>query len=117
MVPSLRACGQVEQGAINTYDVKVAAGEASPAKLPLLNYSPATFHPHGIYLQTQPSGEKLMFVVNHRGDGEAVSIFSVSDAGASFIGDVKHPLFRTINDVVAVGKRIAAFPNTLVVKG
>jgi hypothetical protein len=104
-----RLAGQVAQGAIYTYDVQGVAG-AAPKQLSLAGY-PAHlgFHPHGLFVDGTGGGATpatpRVFVVNHRGDGEVVSVFDAASDGDTLVhlADLKDPLFRNINDVVPVG--------------
>lgn len=70
------------------------------------------FHPHGISFWTSPDGtDKRIFAVTHSKDGKdhAVEIFTVDDTGFQPVlthdTTVKDVLFRSPNDVAAVGPR------------
>jgi len=69
------------------------------------------FHPHGIDLYVAPSGERSLFVINHRfihADGEwseasTVEIFDVRGRTLVHRMTVSHPFISTPNDLVANG--------------
>lgn len=64
------------------------------------------FLPHGISLWRGSGGEKRLFVVNHRTDGEFVEIFDVGQEGAlTHLESVSFDAMTSPNDVLAVGPR------------
>lgn len=79
---------------------------ASPVRL---DTGLSDFHPHGISLYRKADGNRVLMAVNHRSDGkEAVEIFDIAatPAGAQLFhrATVIDPLFKSLNDVVAVGE-------------
>lgn len=64
------------------------------------------FVPHGISLWLGPNGEKRLFVVDHRSDGEFVDIFSVGDHEMlTHLDSISFDAMTSPNDVLAVGPR------------
>ena len=76
------------------------------------NFPHKDFHPHGIAL-LQLAGRTLLYVVNHRRDGDAVEVFQL-DADSrvlTYISSLTHPLFRNINDVAAASEGVLYVTN------
>ena len=68
------------------------------------------FHPHGISLFRTSSDQVLLFVVNHTVPGQpraghSVEIFAVSENGLRHLETIANLLFRSPNDIAAVGPR------------
>ena len=78
-------------------------------RIPVTKYGHADFHPHGMHVEQHESGDVVATVINHRRDGDAVSMFKVvfDDEGRpvefQHVHDVVSPLFKQLNDVVTVG--------------
>ncbi|KAJ8028761.1 Serum paraoxonase/arylesterase 2 [Holothuria leucospilota] len=91
-------------GRIYKFDFNMPNEDAVAVNLPdeLGEY----FSPHGMDLWQDPdSGEIRLFVVNHRLEEEAVEILKYNQKSNSFslVKSVRHELFTSVNDVVAVG--------------
>ena len=66
---------------------------------------PGDFRPHGISLLPQPDGLRI-FVINHPSDGShAVEIFDVADTRLQHRETITDPLFKSPNDLAAIGPR------------
>ena len=68
------------------------------------------FHPHGISLFRTDRDQVLLFVVNHTVPGQpraghSVEIFAVSEDGLRHLDTIANLLFRSPNDIAAVGPR------------
>jgi len=73
------------------------------ADMALTGFPHQDFHPHGLALYPTPD-EPLLFVINHRRDGEFVDVFAV-DADVNelhYQRSFHHELFRGINDIDVV---------------
>jgi hypothetical protein len=93
-------------------------GSDEPGKkwgVKLINYPHKDFHPHGLYFLEEDTflgQESALFVINHRANEagtesvESVSVFSwdAAERTATWVKDFEDPLFKSINDVVAVSK-------------
>jgi len=72
-------------------------------------YDAPDFHPHGIYA-VKDGNEEWVYVVNHRRDGEMVSIFQVVQTTSSsdspfelkYLRSVTNPEWKYINDIAVV---------------
>jgi arylesterase/paraoxonase len=67
---------------------------------PDLNFD---FHPHGLGVHSTPSGQVLLFVVNHRTDGHYVEKFSLEADRLEHLESYQDPLMHSPNDVFPVG--------------
>ncbi len=93
--------GSPVQGAIYGLDLKAETGKA----VILTTEFKQAFHPHGISLYKGAAGETLLFVINHRPDGNFVEIFEYRNRKLSHRESISHPLMFSPNDLVAVGPR------------
>jgi arylesterase/paraoxonase len=93
--------GESTQGAIFEYDLIAATPELKN----LTTDFTKELHPHGISLYLGENGETLLFVVNHRPDGEYVEIFDYQDSALVHRESIRGELMNSPNDVVAVGPR------------
>lgn len=96
-----------EKGAIFKYNLNDSAAQ-------LINISgklPFEFHPHGISFFQNKNGQKSLFVVNHRKNGQFIEIFSISDSALNHRESISNPLIVSPNDVLAVGERTFYFTN------
>ncbi len=90
-----------EKGAIYKYNL-------NDPNAKIVNISgklPFEFHPHGISFFKNKNGDKSLFVVNHRSNGQFIEIFSVSDTILHHRESIANPLIVSPNDVLAVGER------------
>jgi arylesterase / paraoxonase len=71
----------------------------------------ADFHPHGISLYNSPSGNKILFVVNHRKSGNYIEIFECKNDSLIHLESITNELLVSPNDIVAVGERSFYFTN------
>lgn len=97
------AQGKVD-GAIYVIDTKATA--PVPERLPGLD--PKRFSPHGLDLYITPDGRKRLFVVNHGASGHdhSIEVFDIlPDGGLMHAETVRSDLFRSPNDVAAIGPR------------
>ena len=79
--------------------------ESSPKPINLTQKLPFTsFHPHGLYLYQLTNGQKRLFVINHRTDGQYIEIFQFTDSSLVHLESIQNPLFISPNDIVAVGE-------------
>ncbi|MES2795122.1 MAG: SMP-30/gluconolactonase/LRE family protein [Bacteroidota bacterium] len=79
--------------------------DPSPKPLNISKNLPFDFHPHGISLYKSADGEKSLFVVNHRKEGNFIEIFEIKDSSLVHKESISHPLIISPNDIVAVGER------------
>jgi arylesterase/paraoxonase len=93
--------GEPALGAIYAYDLKSPAPELQDLTQ-ALNHD---FHPHGISLYLDASGQASLFVVNHRRNGDFVEIFDYRDSALVHRESITGDLMTSANDVVAVGPR------------
>jgi len=63
------------------------------------------FRPHGLSLYRCPDGTRLLFVVNHRSEGDYVEIFELQDTDLVHRESITGDLLFSANDIVAVGER------------
>lgn len=63
------------------------------------------FHPHGISLYKAVNGQKSLFVINHRADGQFIEIFNWNDSTLVHKESISNPLIISPNDLVAVGEK------------
>ena len=61
------------------------------------------FIPHGMGLYISPQGERRLFVINHRPDGEYVEILGLGPGGLEHLRSVSGELLNSPNDVLPVG--------------
>lgn len=82
---------------------------ADPALEPILvsERAPSDFSPHGISLWRDENGDRRLFVVSHKSDGEEViELFDVDGEGRLFHTEsVSFPEMYSPNDVLATGYR------------
>ncbi|KAJ8028762.1 Serum paraoxonase/arylesterase 2 [Holothuria leucospilota] len=91
-------------GRIYKFDFNMPNEDAVEVNLP--NELGEYFNPHGVSLWQDPiKGEMRLFVANHRQEGETVEILRYNNEANSFslVRSVRHELFTSVNDVVAVG--------------
>ncbi len=70
------------------------------------------FHPHGISLYVDPTDQsKWLFAVNHRSSGHSVEIFQYLDSALVHAETIQSELFKSPNDLVAIGRRSFYFTN------
>lgn len=96
-----RMRGEPSQGAIYVYDLN----HPSPTLINLTIDFEQDFHPHGISLYIDESGEEKLFVVNHRAAGDCIEIFDYSAGRLLHRESLHDPLMTSPNDIVAVGPR------------
>lgn len=106
-------------GGIYSYDLNQMMAGRGPTKMRIVGPKDskdfgANFYPHGISLYAPPSGEKRLFVINHRWDSAALKV--QSDVEVFGIDDSRPDVLRYIrtipqadaswhlNDLVAVGE-------------
>lgn len=95
--------GETANGAIFMLNMN----EDSPKPIKISNNLPfKSFHPHGISLFQGANGDKKLFVVNHRNDGQYIEVFNWGGTDSSFVylESIQHPLIISPNDIVAVGE-------------
>jgi len=103
--------GAATKGAIWAYDLEAVA----PKPVNLTTDLKINFHAHGLSLYQQGNGGTVM-AVNHRGGGgvfgsddDSIEVFDYKDGKLVHRKTVEHPLFKSVNDVVAVdGERFYA---------
>jgi hypothetical protein len=84
------------------FDRKGSAVKVLPVNLPV----PAAFRGHGISLYSPEGGQRKLFVVNHGGGREQITIFKVSPEGElSLEENIQGPELYDPNDIQAVGPR------------
>ena len=69
-----------------------------------------SFHPHGISLFRTADGQSLLFVINHAvpgqpREGHSVELFAIAEGRLRHIDSIANLLFRSPNDIAAVGPR------------
>lgn len=70
---------------------------------PLTSGQPQDFHPHGISLWRDPSGQSALFAINHRSDGtHSVEVFVLTDSRLQHQRSIRYTALSSPNDVVAV---------------
>ncbi|MEQ9444942.1 MAG: SMP-30/gluconolactonase/LRE family protein [Rhodospirillaceae bacterium] len=76
----------------------------TPVPQPALTSQPDDFHPHGLSLFTNDSGQTSLFVLNHAQDGEKVELFIKQNDDTAFehIRTYSSPLLIEPNDIVAI---------------
>ncbi len=90
------------KGAIYRLDLN----DSLPQPINLTNGFPQTdFHPHGISLFSSANGRKILFVVNHRVEGNFIEIFEYINDSLKHRESISHDLIISPNDVVGVGER------------
>ena len=97
-----RTLGQSDgQGEILVYDLAAAPAQYTIGRQPGVD----DFRPHGISLYRSPDGSRRLFAINHRASGEeTIEVFDISaDHRLNYVKTIKHPLFESPNDLVAVG--------------
>ncbi len=86
--------------------------DSLPQPINLTNNFPQTdFHPHGISLFSSANGRKILFVVNHRVEGNFIEIFEYINDSLKHLESISHELIISPNDVVGVGVRKFYFTN------
>eukprot|EP01084_Bolivina_argentea_P172223 298345_1 len=90
-----------KQGGI--YRIQKRDKYAKPIPMKLSKYGAPDFHPHGISAVKQGKDE-FLFVVNHRRDGEYISVFKVDTANdqLKYWTSIDSDSFNVINNVAAV---------------
>ena len=63
------------------------------------------FRPHGLSLYRCGDGTRLLFVINHRTEGDYVEVFEVQDTVLVHRESISGDLLYSANDIVAVGER------------
>ena len=69
------------------------------------------FHPHGLSLFTSEEGRKVLFVVNHRNEGNFIEIFEYRNDSLNHLESISNEVIISPNDVVGVGERKFYFTN------
>jgi len=92
--------GKPANGAIYAYDLKAQ----TPQPLNLTPDASAWFHPHGISLYIDKSGQDALFVVNHQKGKNSIEIYDLKDGRLSHRKTISDPMLISPNDVVAVGR-------------
>lgn len=84
------------------YGLDLSTPEAYPVLL-TSNFS-EDFHPHGIYLYQNDSGDDSLFVINHRHTGEQqIEIFDITDVSTlTHRQSITYPELISPNDIVAI---------------
>ncbi len=96
-----RMRGEQSPGAIYAYDLN----HPNPALVNLTIDFKQDFHPHGISLYLDESGEEKFFVVNHRATGDCIEIFDYFEGKLIHQETLRDTLMTSPNDIVAVGPR------------
>ncbi len=63
------------------------------------------FHPHGISLYISPEGKRILYVINHQSDQDAIEIFEYYNDTLEHKASITDPLIISPNDIVGVGER------------
>ncbi len=79
--------------------------DSIPKPINISGILPFDFHPHGISLYKAENGDKLLFVVNHRTDGQFIEIFNWNDSSLVHKESISNPLIISPNDLVAVNEK------------
>ncbi len=69
------------------------------------------FRPHGLSLYVSPTGDDLLFVINHARDQHAIEVFAIDSGSLRYRSTFKNPLLISPNDIVAVGPESFYFTN------
>ncbi len=87
------------RGEIYSFDLQ----DPNAVPRPLTTGVPADFHPHGISLWVSDSGQRRLFVINHRSDGShSVEIFQWIEPTLRHLQTVRYPELVSPNDLVAI---------------
>ncbi|GBD25201.1 hypothetical protein HRbin30_00516 [bacterium HR30] len=87
------------RGEIYSLDLK----DPNAVPRPLTAGVPTDFHPHGLSLWIAPTGQRRLFVINHRSDGShSVEIFEWVEPKLQHVQTVRYPELVSPNDLVAV---------------
>ncbi|ETO32019.1 hypothetical protein RFI_05095 [Reticulomyxa filosa] len=76
--------------------------------IPIRGYEGSDFHPHGIFAvkNKTPKEDEWIFVINHRRDGEFVSIFKVANSSSGieleYFGSVTNDQWTYLNDLAVI---------------
>jgi len=61
------------------------------------------FRPHGMTIYKSPTGERRLFIINHRAAEDTIEIFDINpDHSLTHVKTIKDPLIANANDMVAV---------------
>ncbi|NOT73954.1 MAG: hypothetical protein HOP08_03430 [Cyclobacteriaceae bacterium] len=90
------------KGAI--YSLNLNDSTSKPVNL-TLDLDQQDFHPHGISLYQTPQGKKILFVVNHRNDGNVIERFEYRNDSLILIESIPDDLIISPNDIIGVGER------------
>lgn len=93
--------GEQTLGAIYAYDLQ----SENPQLKNLTKELDHDFHPHGLSLYLDATGQASLFVVNHRSNGDFIEIFDYRDSTLVHRESIHDDLMISANDVVAVGPR------------
>ena len=92
----------VRRGAVFGYDL--AAMPRVPVDL--TGAMPFEFNPHGMHLYLDAAGgRRVLFVVNHRSDGEFVEVFDIAGRSLAHRESITAEGLSGINNILAVGDR------------
>lgn len=109
---ALISSGEFMKAAPNGNIYLLNCNEESPKPVNLtVHLALADFHPHGLSLYQSPTGEKLVFVVNHQKERTSIEIFRFTDSTLIHKETIYDDLLVSPNDVVGVGERQFYFTN------